>query len=124
MRGARSRNFGSMCSVKTCAGSMMWSSTEIGWTSSRSIARPLLEDHRLRLQERQQTFLAAFAPDPRLLETAERHAEVGAEVVVTNSSAPQLAGDRLGSIRVGGEYRGVEAVDRVVGDAHCVLLVV
>ena len=38
--GARSRNLGSICAVKTCAGSMTWSSTEISWTSSRSIEPP------------------------------------------------------------------------------------
>ena len=54
------------------------------------------EDHGLGLEERQQAFLAAFAADARLLEPAERHAEVGAEGVVADGAGAQLAGDLRG----------------------------
>ena len=81
------------------------------------------EDHGLGLEERQQTFLAALATDPRLLEPAERHAEVGAERVVADGAGPELAGDGAGPVDVVGEHRRVQAVDRVVRDPDRVLLV-
>jgi len=51
----------------------------------------LVEDHRLGLEEGVKPFDPAFAADARLLESAERDAEVGAERVVSYSTRPELA---------------------------------
>ena len=83
----------------------------------------LVEDDGLGLEEGHEPFLAALAADARLLEPAERDAEVGAERVVPTVPGAELAGHGTGAVGVGGEHRGVEAVDRVVGDADRVVLV-
>ena len=61
--------------------------------------RPV-EDDRLGLEERQQPFLAALAADARLLEAAERDAEVGPERVVADGAGAELPGDLAGPVDV------------------------
>src|SRR6476646_3897749 len=108
---------------------MTWSSTEIVCTSSRSIATSVclgtaFEDHGLGLEEGQQTFLATLTTDTRLLEPAERRAEVGAERVVADGSRPELTRHCPSTVDVVREHRRVEPVDGVVRDTHRILLVV
>jgi len=55
------------------------------------VRRLLVEDHRLGLEERVQPFDPAFPADARLLESAERDAEVGAERVVSYGTRSELA---------------------------------
>jgi 4,5-DOPA dioxygenase extradiol len=82
------------------------------------------EDHGLGLEEREQTFLAPFTTDARLLEAAKGHAEVGTERVVPHRARPELAGNGARPVGIVREHRRVESVDRVVGDAHRVGFVV
>ncbi len=72
----------------------------------------------------QQALDATLAADARLLEAAERHAEVGAERVVPDGARAQLPGDLAGPVDVVGEDGGVQPVDRVVGELDGVVLVV
>ena len=67
-----------------------------GSARRRATARSGVEDDGLGLEEREQPLLAALAADARLLEAAERDAEVGAERVVADGAGAQLAGDRRG----------------------------
>src|SRR5258705_1932641 len=112
-----------MWSAKTCDGSTTWSSTEISWTSSRSIGGLPFEDHGLGLQEWQQTLLPAFATDAGLLEATEGHAEVRPEGVVADRAGTELAGHLAGPVDVVREHRRVEPVDGVVGEPHRVSLI-
>src|ERR1700730_15846428 len=76
--------------------------------------RAALEDHGLGFEEGEQSLASAFPPDPGLLEAAERYAEVGAKRVVAAGTGAQLPSDVTGPVDGVGEYRGVQAVDRVV----------
>ena len=60
-----------------------------------AVAR-LVEDHGLRLDEVPQTLDAALATDARLLEAAERDAEVGAERVVPDRAGAEVPRRRRG----------------------------
>ena len=86
--------------------------------------RTALEDHRLGLEEREQPFGSPLASYPRLLEATERHSEISTECVVADRARAQLPGYVAGPVHIVGEHRGVQSVDRVVGDGDGVLLVV
>src|SRR5262249_61861902 len=76
----------------------------------------LIEDDRLRLQVGIHPFRAAFPSDARLLEAAEGDAEVRLEGIVPDRPRAEPSGHRVGTLRILREHRGVETVDRVVGD--------
>jgi hypothetical protein len=76
------------------------------------------------LQEALYALDATLAPDVRLLEAAERDAEVGTERVVANGAGSKLACYLPGAVDVLGEHRCVQPIDGVVGDPDRVGLVV
>src|SRR5262245_24614828 len=91
-------------------------------STSGRLRGALIEDDRLGFQVRMDPFGAALPSDSRLLETAERDAEVRLEGVMADGSRPDSPGDRIGAFRVVREYGGVQAVDRVVRDLDRPLL--
>ena len=70
----------------------------LGWALVSGWAA--LKDHSLGFEEGEQALAPAFAPDPGLLESAERHAEVGAEGVVADGPGAQLLRPPRGSGRL------------------------
>src|SRR5262245_30588788 len=91
-------------------------------STSGALRNALIEDDRLRFQVGMHPFGAALPSDSRLLEAAERDAEVRLEGVVADGSRAESPGDRIGAFRVVREHGGVQAVDRVVRDLDRLLL--
>src|SRR5262249_23939453 len=67
-------------------------------------------------------FGAPLPSDSRLLEAAERDAEVRLEGVMADGSRADSPGDRIGAFRIVRENGRVQAVDRVVRYPDCLLL--
>src|SRR5690606_26951631 len=64
------------------------------------------------------------ASDAGLLVAAERHRDVAAiRVVDVDRTRPELARDAMGAVEIVGPERSLKPVDRVVGDAHGLFLV-
>src|ERR1700733_16084655 len=82
-----------------------------------------VEQHGLRLKERQHPVDAALAADAGLLDPPVPHVEVRLEAVVADGPGPHLPGHLAGPVDVGREDRAVQPEDGVVGDAHGARLV-
>src|SRR5690606_38707894 len=61
--------------------------------------------------------------DSRLLEATECDREICAESVVPYRAGPQPASNGIGALRIVGEYRTVETIDRRIGDLDGLFLV-
>ncbi|GAA4353847.1 hypothetical protein GCM10023165_44530 [Variovorax defluvii] len=85
---------------------------DYGKLPNRSCDRRLIQDDRLGFEKCHQTFHAAFAAEPRLLEAAEADREIGAGRVVSDGAGTQSPcnlGCALGVVREDG---GIEARGR------------
>src|SRR5690349_15165254 len=86
--------------------------------------RHAVQNDDLGLQIMTQALAASLAPEPGLLESAERQGQLGTRTVLADRARANSAGQRIGAFDVAGEYRGVESVHSIVGDFHRVLLVI
>src|SRR5262249_35229787 len=91
-------------------------------SSSGGLRDALIEDDCLGFQVGVHPVGPALSSDSRLLEAAERDAEVRLEGVVADRSRAESAGDRIGTVQVVREDGRVQAVDRVVRDLDRLLL--
>src|SRR5262249_42004699 len=89
---------------------------------SGALRDALIEDDRLGFQVGMHSFGASLPSDSRLLEAAERDAEVRLEGVMADGSRADSPGDRIGAFRIVRENGRVQAVDRVVRYRDCLLL--
>src|SRR5262245_14136726 len=91
-------------------------------STSGGLRGALIEDDRLGFQVGMHPFGAALPSDARLLEAAERDAEIRLEGVMADGSRAESTGDRIGAFRVVREHGGVQAVARVVRDLDRLVL--
>src|SRR5262245_18499204 len=92
-------------------------------STSGDLRGALIEDDRLGFQVGMHPLGAALPSDSRLLEAAERDAEVRLEGVVADGSRADSPGDRIRAFRVVRENGRVQAIDRVVRDLDRLLRV-
>src|SRR5690606_4352470 len=69
-----------------------------------------------------EAFGSTLAADARLLETAERLLRIDDHAVDGDVARADAAGNGVAALRIGGVDRGVEAVVRIVGLAHRIVL--